>query len=750
VKSLIETIIKRSWWFIIGFLIITALIMSGAGRIKVNSSAEAFQPDHHPLLTINSEIKKTFGSNENVIGVLDGNIYDAQTLNTLRKLTANLKAVTGVERVTSLTNFGRLEENDGLIQSKDLVAKDNLSSSEIAALKTYIQKESINLVSKDGQHAIIIVQMKPGVDQQKFGSEVTKAIQKDWKGEVALAGTPFILSEVNRTIVNDIQVVGSVALGLILLFLFLNFGSIHGVILPLVQIFFGMNLGLGLYGWSGAPAGALTTIGIIAILAVGSSFSLHLLGRFYSEIAHGKNKTDALRAAYTETAQGVVISAVAIAAAMMTLWLSDIGTLRDVGTLIVVGVIGTLASALILLPAMVNLLPAPKVKAVNAAKPGAINLFLKSLADYIFAHRSVMFIAAAVLVVFGLLGASRIKANTSFLSFFPKESPTVKSIQKVDQVFGGSASLSLMLEGDVLDPKVLNAMRTFGKRAKAEIPGIGSSVSIADTVLSLNELFAGKREIPDSREKVSQELLIYQSGGDTATITQQLSLNQKQTLLSIAIPLGDTSQTRMFYNKVQSLANDVFKDVASVKLGGGSVSALALEDALIHDFIISLSLAVILVVIIDSFVRSFKAAVITISSLIMTIILQYGLLGWLGIDLDISTMLLGALAIGVGDYAIHLTVRYLEELRSGLDSKHALENTLMTSGRSILFTALTLGAGFAALSFSKLQPVSSLGQMMVFTVLAVGVSSLSLLPAMSLQFLSGPVKKPALVANATD
>jgi uncharacterized protein len=134
----------------------------------------------------------------------------------------------------------------------------------------------------------------------------------------------------------------------------------------------------------------------------------------------------------------------------------------------------------------------------------------------------------------------------------------------------------------------------------------------------------------------------------------------------------------------------------------------------------------------------------------MTIILQYGLLGWLGIDLDISTMLLGALAIGVGDYAIHLTVRYLEELRSGLDSKHALENTLMTSGRSILFTALTLGAGFAALSFSKLQPVSSLGQMMVFTVLAVGVSSLSLLPAMSLQFLSGSKKKPSLVANAAD
>lgn len=247
-----------------------------------------------------------------------------------------------------------------------------------------------------------------------------------------------------------------------------------------------------------------------------------------------------------------------------------------------------------------------------------------------------------------------------------------------------------------------------------------------------------------------QELLIYQSGSNTAQMTQQLSLSQRQTLVSISIPLGDTQETRAFYNAVQTLANDVFRDVAQVKVGGNSLNVLALEDALIHDFIISLSLAIVLVIIVDSFVRSFRAAVITISSLLMTIILQYGLLGWLGIDLDISTMLLGALAIGVGDYAIHLTVRFLEERRLGNTPEMALEHTLVTSGRSILFTALTLGAGFAALSVSQLQPVASLGQMMVFTVLAVGVSSLSLLPAMCLQFLSEPTKKRALVSSAAD
>lgn len=741
-KALIEFIIKRSWLVITVFTLLTLLILSGATRIKLSSDAGVFQPDHHPLIDINNEIKGTFGTSKSVIAVLSaeagGSIYTAKTLNQLRALTAKLEAVDGVERVTSLTSFGRLVEKDGAIESVDLVGKDNLSPAEISAVRQYIARENSSLVSADGKYAVAVVQMESGQDQQKFGDAVANTVRQNWKGEINLAGEPFIIAEVNRTIVNDLQVIGLIALGMILFFLFLNFGSIHGVLLPLVQVFFGMNLGLGMYGFTGAPAGQLTTIGIIAILAVGSSFALHLLGRFYSELSQGMSKQEALRATYTQTAQGVLISGLAIVVAMATLWLSDIGQLRDVGTLIVSGVVSTLASSLILMPALINLLPAPKVR-VNpeGSRNSFVGRLMVGLADFVYDHKRTMFLVAGVLVVFGLLGASRIQANTSFLSFFPKNSPTVASIQKVDEVFGGSGSVSLMLEGDVLDPKVLQAIDTFKMRAKNEIKGVGTPVSITDTVKTLNELFTGEHKIPSTREQVSQALLIYQSSVDTAELTRQLSLNQRQTLVSVPMPLRNTQETRGYYNQIANLSTEVFAGIASVKVGGDSLSGLALEDAMIHDFILSLSLAIVLVVIVDSLVRSFRAAIITISSLVMTIVLQYGLLGWLGIDLDISTMMLGALAIGVGDYAIHLTVRFLEELRKGFSPKLALENTLVTSGRSILYTALTLGAGFAALSFSQLQPVANLGQLMVFTVLAVGVSSLTLLPAMSLQFLSG-------------
>ncbi len=747
-KHLIEFILKKSWLAIIGFLLVTLLVMSGTPRAKISSTTGVIQADNHPLLTISKEIKKTFGSVDNIIAVLSGNIYTAPRINELRILTTKLESVYGVAKVTSLANLSKLEEDNGFIKSTKLFKNNNPTSTEIAAAREYLNQEQTSLVTKDGQNTVLIIQMKPGVDQQKFGTEVGKTVNANWKGEKALAGAPYVIAEVNRTLVNDIQVVGFIALGLILLFLFLNFGSVHGVILSLIQVVFGLVWSMGLYGWISGTFGALTAIGIIAVLAVGSSFSLHLLGRFYAELAHGKNKAEALRATFFETTQGVVISAIAIIASMMTLWLSNIGTLRDLGTLIIFGILGSLAGAVVLLPALINVFPQPKVRV--SQKPSAIAGILKALARYVNTHRTVMMFVAGGLIVFGLIGATRIKPNTSYVSFFPKNSQTVKNIAKVDKLFGGSSSISVLVEGDILEPKILRTIDQFTTRAKSEVSGISNTISISDTIKTLNNLFTNKREIPSSREKVSQELLIYQSGSDTSAITQQLSLNQQQTIIQIGIPLGDTSTTRLYYNQIKALSEEVFKDIATAKVGGEGLSGLALEDAMIHDFIISLSLAIVLVVIIDSFVRSFKAALVTISSLIMTVILQYGLLGWLGIDLDISTMLLGALAIGVGDYAIHLTVRFLEERRLGQTPEQALENTIVTSGRSILFTALTLGAGFAALSFSQLQPVASLGQMMVFTVLAVGLSSLTLLPAMCLQFLRDPVQKPVLSVSATD
>src|SRR5690606_8303212 len=207
----------------------------------------------------------------------------------------------------------------------------------------------------------------------------------------------------------------------------------------------------------------------------------------------------------------------------------------------------------------------------------------------------------------------------------------------------------------------------------------------------------GKVGLPATREAVAQELLIYQLSGDPQAISQYLTLDSTMGLVDLSIATGSTKQQRAVVGQIDALATEILGGTLEHSFAGSTMMQLAIEDSLLHDFILSLSLAVLLVIIIDSLVRSIPAALVTIVVLLLTIVVQYGVLGFLGVPLDLATMLLGALAIGVGDYAIHLTVRYMEQLRAGDTPEKAVAQAILTSGRSILFTALTLGAGFGAL-----------------------------------------------------
>jgi predicted RND superfamily exporter protein len=280
-----------------------------------------------------------------------------------------------------------------------------------------------------------------------------------------------------------------------------------------------------------------------------------------------------------------------------------------------------------------------------------------------------------------------------------------------------------------------------------KIDGVGPTTSIVTVLRGIHFTLTGVDGLPTTREEVAQELLLYQLSGDPKQVSKYLTLDSRMALVDIATKSESTAVMRRMMNEIEAVGEATLGQHATLSYAGATMVQLAIEDALLHDFVISLSLAIILVLIIDSFVRSVRAAVVTILALLLTIALQYGLLGILGIPLDLATMLLGALAIGVGDYAIHLTVRYMEERRAGRPPERAMSQALHSSGRSILFTALTLGAGFLAMVFSQFVPVRTLGSLMAFTVLSVGTASLTLLPAACLVFLRNP--RGSVPATAT-
>lgn len=739
-KRLADFVLSQSWLVVVLFLALTVVMLVGASQVRNSDKLDENFPDNSPTIKFNDELAATFGIKDMVVVVLEGDIYTPEALTQLKQLTEGLEAIDGIASVTSVTNSPRLESVDGELLTDDLVPADSPSAREITSLRTYLESNALYsdglLVGKDGKNASLLVEIENDVNLTPVGTAVQEAVASGWAGESWLAGMPITGLAQQESIGRDLPILGGLTLALILFFLFLNFRTLHGVLLPLIQVVVGVLWGMGIFGYLGFDMIAVTVIAPVAILAVGSSFSLHLLGRFYGELSR-RDKREAIRLTLTETGFGVLVSGLAITAAMLTFLLSDLLMVRALGLLTATGVFSSLVAALVLFPALLNLLPAPK-RVFDPENPGVIGRFLTNLSHWVVRRRYLVLVAFAGVAVVSILGAVRITPNTSLIAFFPENSPATQSLRKVEEVFGGSSNLTLKLTGDLQDPKALQRMLAFEVEARREVDGVAQGQSIATIVRTLHNVLGGEGELPTTREEVAQELLVFRLSGDVDDITRLMTLDGSAGIINLTTRALPTTETRALISEVEVLAEKHFGGLLEVEMGGAAMSELAVEDVLLHDFLISISLALFLVLVIDSLVRSFRAAAVTIMALVLTILLQYGVLGLLGIPLNIATMLMGALAIGVGDYAIHLTVRYLEERREGHAPEQAVHNAVYTSGRSILFTALTLGAGFASLGFSSFVPVQTLGNLMVFTVIVVGITSLTLLPAACLVFLPNP------------
>lgn len=737
-----EALLKRSWWVVAFFILVSAVATVGALRTRIDYSTESFFPKDNPLMVSSRQVRDTFGTGKSEIVVLFApDVFAPEQLTALRSLSSALKDVEGITRVVSLATAPRMREDDGFLLTEDLVPADNPSPEDVAAMKAYLasnyaMKDGL-LAAKDGSSTNLIIQIDPSAKMETISLVIDKVIREHWKGAFEATGEPVLSEEIMR-IMGGIPLMAVFALLVILAFLFLNFRSSLGILVPLAQLLVGLLWSMGVLGWSGITFLALMAIAPIAILAVGSSFSLHLLGRYYLEISRGEDKAQAIRTMLGKTGLGVFVSGLAITASMLTFLFSEVDMIRGMGLLTAVGIIACMLASLVLLPAMLTLLPAPRLRQ-KIEREGGTSARLRALGAWIGKRPKPILAVGVLLVLLSLVGIFRIVPDSSVIAYFPKDSAAVRGMLAVEKAFGGSTTVSMVVNGDMQDPELLKGLLRFQEEARS-IPQVGPVQSLASTVRSLHETLSGEAGMPATRELVAQELLVYQSSGSAEEVGSQVNLDYSQGLVTILVARVSTRETKLIISKLGDLAKASLGDRATVEFTGDCFIESMLEDIVLRDFTISLSLAILLVLMIDSLVRSVRAALVTIIVLFFTIVLQYGVQGLFGLTFNMASALMGALAIGVGDYAIHLTVRYMEDRRKGLSPERAVEEAVATSGRSIVYTSLTLGGGFAALTFSNFVPVATLGKLMIFTVFAVGIASLTILPAACLVFLRNPVK----------
>jgi hypothetical protein len=284
-------------------------------------------------------------------------------------------------------------------------------------------------------------------------------------------------------------------------------------------------------------------------------------------------------------------------------------------------------------------------------------------------------------------------------------------------------------------------------------PGVGKTQSIVDLLKRMNRAMHADQSryetLPDSRELVAQYLLLYSLSGDPQDFDNLVDTDYRRAVLWVYLKDDSTAAAEALYERARAVIAASFPADVSVRIGGSLPQSIAINNTLTEEKYRNMVQMGLMVLVLAALVfRSPLAGVLVAGPLMLTILVNFGLMGWLGVPLDMATAGTASMAIGIGaDYEIYLLFRLREELRRSGDVTVATRDALVSSGKAVLFVALSIAAGYAVLLVSGFAFYSRLALMVIATMstsaLAAVVLTRALVVVLKPRFLVGAVRIPA-------
>jgi predicted RND superfamily exporter protein len=412
---------------------------------------------------------------------------------------------------------------------------------------------------------------------------------------------------------------------------------------------------------------------------------------------------------------------------------------QQLGILSAWGVGFAMLGTLTFIPAVLAVLPRakPVFDAAAARQGGAGHLLdrlLSRLAGMLPRRPRAVLLGSALVSLLVGVGATRIVVNTNPMSFYRETEPVWRSTHILNEHLGGWAGVSVVLEGDIKDPKALRAIDDLEQHLKRH-PAVGTTTSIATVMRAMNRVMhdddPAYDRIPETRELVAQYLLLYSLSGKEEDFEKLVDFPYRHAqVMAKVTDSGTQAATEVLAYTRHYLVKQ--SGGGHVLVGGFLDVMVDMVHHIVWGQVLSMGLAGLLVALMVALMlRSFVGGLLAVSPLVLALLMIFGVMGFAGIELNLITALLSSIMIGVGvDYSIHFLWRYRDERRNGLSPEQAVERTLRTTGRGIVFNALSVVLGFAVLVISAFYPVRFFGLLVAVSILASLAGALVVLPTL--------------------
>jgi len=488
-----------AWLVVIAALVATAISVGVGLQVEQDDDVLQFLPRSNPDIATFYEINESFGGLDMaMVGVSTPDVFDGAFLQQLDAATDAVGEVQGVDYVLSLTSvpdFVNDEINGGIIQDK-LVSAIPSSAAESAALRAKVfNRDQVvgNLISDEADAVVIYAFPAYGTDQKVFADKVRTAVSAHFEADQLFwGGAPFVSQHIFDATQKDMAKLTPWSIAVIVLIMLVAFRDVVGAGMGLLATGMGIAMSRALMVASGESFNILLSSSPIILFAIGSAYSIHILAHFYTH-AENHDRKDAVVRTLVGTGPTVLAAGLTTVAGLFSFMMMDIEPMRTFGLFTGLGILITLILSLTFVPAAISLFG----RRIHLPSTGPLQPAMMWFAEKGIRQPVRVGIGLAITAILCVSMAGRVDSRMDLTTFYQVDSEPDLAMKFLEDEFGGSQFIQILVETDLTRPE---ALREMGRVAAAlrDVPQVSAVIEVSQIVGIGHDAFAGSRRLPDS------------------------------------------------------------------------------------------------------------------------------------------------------------------------------------------------------------------------------------------------------------
>ena len=757
-EILVRFILRYRLAIIIGIFSVTLFMAWSATRVQMSYELAQMLPQSDTVFKQYDQFRNTFGEDGNVVfvGIQDERFFQLEYFNRWQIIMDSLRQIEGVTEVISISNIPNITRDD---QTRSFTfepvfpfepqTQDELDSlmQKAFELKFYDKllfnaetNTILTLVSLD--RSLLNTKARVSLIRQIY--DTASAYEDNTGIDIHYSGLPYIRTRTAEKIESELKLFIFLALLIAALALFAFFRSFKAVFFSVLIVIISVIWALGLVSLMGYEITILTGTLPPLLIIIGVENCIFLLNKYHQEYKSHGNKIKGLVRVVQRIGKATMLTNATTAVGFATFIITGNTLLVEFGIVAAINILFVFLLTIFLIPIFFSYLAPPQLKHISHLDNQFVRNAIKRVINTVMFKRKRVYIIFSLLFITGVWGISKLHTSGSVVDDIPHRDPMYKDLRFFEENINGILPLEIVIEtqrpNGVMHPRILAAIDEL-QQELAKQPELSRPLSIAEVLKFAKQAFYRGNpemyELPNSHER--NFIMSYLPSGaemNKSIVNSLVDSNMQKTRLSVQMANIGTREIQQLQDDIQPVIDSVFDpEVTNVYMTGASVVFLKGSGYLIKNLLTSLIFAIIIISLLMALLFNHtRMILVSIIANLFPQLLTAALMGFLGVPIKPSTILVFSIALGISvDNSIHFLAKFKQELAlNNSNIKHAVLTALRESGVSMVYTFVVLFFGFIIFTASSFGGTQALGYLIAFTLLVALVSNLYLMPSILL------------------